>query len=123
MLKERDSLVCDMAEFYHVIDIDELPVQTLAALAVGLPSHSRSKRKYSKQNIPDELGLLALILDSVNRIAWMLSKDGSKGRNKPVSVYELLTAPDREKEVEGFNSIADFEAAKNQILGKGGATE
>ena len=120
MLKEKDALICDMAEFYHVLDIDGLPVQTLAALAVGLPSHSRSKRKYSKQNIPDEIGLLALILDSVNRIAWMMSKDGSKGRNKPASVYEILTNQTREKDVIGFNSVADFEAAKNQILAKGG---
>ena len=123
MLKEWDALICDMAEFYHVLDIDGLPVQTLAALAVGLPSHSRSKRKYSKQNIPDELGLLALILDSVNRLAWMLSKDGAKGRNRPASVYEMLTDQGNEKYVEGFSSIADFEAARNKILGKGGATE
>lgn len=120
MLKERDSLICDMAEFYHVLDIDGLPVSTLAALAVGLPSHSRSKRKYSKQNMPDEIGLLALILDSVNRIAWMLTKDGAKGRNKPISVYELLSDQNRDKGIEGFNSVADFEAAKNQILAKGG---
>lgn len=123
MLKDRDSLICDMAEFYHVLDIDGLPVPTLAALAVGLPPHSRSKRKYSKQNIPDELGLLALILDSVNRIAWMMTKDGAKNRNRPDSVYMMLTDQDRKKDVEGFDSVADFEAAKNQILGKGGAEE
>lgn len=123
MLKDKDSLICDMAEFYHVLDIDELSVQTLAALAVGLPPHSRSKRKYSKQNIPDELGLLALILDSVNRVAWLMTKDGSKNRNRPPSVYAMLTDQGRKKDVEGFDSVADFEAAKNQILGKGGATE
>lgn len=122
MLKEKDALICDMAEFYHVLDIDGLSVQTLAALAVGLPPHSRSKRKYSKQNIPNEIGLLALILDSVNRIAWMQTKDGAKGRNRPVSIYEMLTNQDNEKRVEGFNSIADFEAAKDLILRKGGAT-
>lgn len=120
MLKDKDSLICDMAEFYHVLDIDVLPVPTLAALAVGLPSHSRSKRKYSNQNIPDELGLLALILDSVNRIGWMLSKDGAKGKNRPASVYGILTDLDRKKDVEGFKTVADFEAAKNQILAKGG---
>ena len=123
MLKEKDALICDMAEFYHVLDIDGLPVQTLAALAVGLPAHSRSKRKYSGQSIPDELGLLALILDGVNRIAWLMTKNGAKGRNRPASVYEILTDQSREKDVEGFISAADFETAKNQILGKGGATE
>lgn len=123
MLKDKDSLICDMAEYYHVLDIDGLPVHTLAALAAGLPAHSRSKRKYSKQNIPDELGLLALILDSVNRLAWMLTKDGAKGRNRPASVYEILSSQNRERDVKGFNSVADFEMAKNQILGKGGEAE
>lgn len=123
MLKEKDDLICDMAEFYHVLDIDGLPVQTLAALAVGLPPYSRSKKKYTGQNIPDELGLLALILDSVNRVAWMMTKDGTKGRKRPPSVYEMLTRKEREKEVKGFNSVADFETAKNQILREGGEIE
>ena len=112
-----------MAEFYHVFDIDGLPVSTLAALATGLPVYSRSKRKYSQQNISDEVGLLALILDGVNRIAWLLSKDGSKGRNRPASVYQILTGQKRESGVEGFNTAEDFEAARNKILGKGGANE
>ena len=109
-----------MAEYYHVYELDRLPVSTLAALAAGLPPYSRSKRKYSGQTVPDGTGLLALILDSINHIGWMLSKDGEKGRNHPKSVYEILTGTDRENDVVGYLTPDDFETARNRILMEGG---
>ena len=109
-----------MAEYYHVYDLDGLPVSTLAALAAGLPPYSRSKRIYSGQTIPNETGLLALILDSLNHIGWMLSKDGEKGRNHPESVYRILSGTESERDVIGYLTPEDFEAARNKILREGG---
>lgn len=109
-----------MAEYYHVYELERLPVSTLAALAAGLPPYSRSKRKYSGQTVPDETGLLALILDSVNHIGWMLSKDGEKGRNHPKSIYQMLTEADTENDVVGYATPEDFETARNKLLREGG---
>ncbi len=109
-----------MAEYYHVTDLEGLPVKTLAALVSGLPPYARVKQKYSGATIPDTIAMLALLIDSVNNIAWMLSEDGAKGRNHPESVYEKLTEPEKEKEIVSYMSGQDFENARNEILRRGG---
>ena len=119
-MQDRDSLICDMAEYYHVLDIDGLPVGTLAALASGLPPYARSKQKYTRQRLPDEISMLALLIDGVNKIVWMMSEDGRKGKNRPKSIYEALTAPEKERDMNVYLSGQDFETARNEILRRGG---
>ena len=109
-----------MAEYYHVLDIDGLPVNTLAALASGLPPYSRSKQKYTGQKIPDQISMLALLIDGVNRIAWMMSENGRKGKNRPKSLYAALMAPEKERDMNAYLSGQDFENARNEILRRGG---
>jgi len=55
--------------------------------------------------------LLALIVDGVNMLVWQNTKDGHKGRNRPKSVYKLLTEPPEEKKEQYtvFRSVDDFE--------------
>ena len=38
---DRDALICDLAETYHVLDLTALPVPLLATLAAGLRGDSR----------------------------------------------------------------------------------
>jgi hypothetical protein len=42
---DRDALICDMAETYHVYDMRALPTKTVATLACGLREDSRIKLK------------------------------------------------------------------------------
>lgn len=42
---DRDALMCDMAETYHVYDMRALPVKTVATLACGLREDARIKLK------------------------------------------------------------------------------
>ena len=96
---------------------------TQAALADGLPEESRSKRRLSGQRYPDDLLMLALILDVVKIIAWRQTEDGVNGKNPPPSIYEALTGTERkepERNYMVFESGDDFETARNEILRRGG---
>ena len=116
-------MICDFAEYYHLFDWEALPVATQAALADGLPAESRSKRRITGQKYPDEILMLALILDTVRAIAWRQTEDGVNGKNPPPSMYEALTGTERkdpERNYMVFESGEDFEAARNEILRRGG---
>ncbi len=67
--------------------------------------------------------MLALILDTVKILAWRQTEDGMIGKNPPASVYQMLSGAE-EKEPERdhivFESGEDFEAARNEILRRGG---
>ena len=99
---------------------------TQAALADGLPEESRSKRRITGQKCSDELLMLTLILDVVKIIAWRQTADGLQGKNPPPSVYEMLTGAERkepERNYRVFESGEAFEAARNEILMRGGTAE
>ena len=61
--------------------------------------------------------LLAQLLDSVNHLAWMLSEDGTKRRNHPASVFEMVAGQKKPKETETYRSAADFDAAWKNLMG------
>lgn len=113
-------MTCDMAEYYHILDWEELPVQKLAALVSGLPPYSRSKKQMSGQEYDNQTLLMAMLLDGVNTIAWMMSEDGHAGKNRPKSIYQNLVGNEPEKEIQAYLSAEDFEAARNEILRRGG---
>lgn len=96
---------------------------TQAALAYGLPPESRSKRRITGQKHSDEILILALIADVVRVIAWRQTEDGVNGKNPPPSMYEALTGTERkepERDHMVYDSGEDFEAARNEILRRGG---
>lgn len=97
---------------------------TLAALADGLPPESRSKRKYTGIQADQTQLILALIFDMVSVIAWRQTADGRKGINQPKSMYQIMTGEaqgsEEKREYQTFDSGEDFEAARNEILRRGG---
>ena len=105
-----------MAQYYHILDFEGLPVSKLAALVAGLPEHSRTKsrRNGRKEKSLVEM-LLAAIVDGVKMLVWMQSEDGVKGVNRPESVFEQLLGESR-KETESFDSPEEFMAARKRIL-------
>lgn len=110
---DRNAVICDFAEYYHIYEIEPLPASRVAAFFVGLPNKSRIKMKLRGQNYSDELLMGALILDALNMISWQL---GGNKSNRPASVYELMTDGEPRKKVMGFNSGAEFDAYRNEIL-------
>lgn len=103
----EDLLICDFAQYYHVLDYKELRPSLAATLAVGLPEESRVKKKITGVRATlDEL-LLALILDNINLFMWSRSKH--KGA-RPKKIYQLLSKPEKPKdELMSFDTPQAYE--------------
>ena len=113
----EDELICDMAETYHVFQMRELPLKTLATLAAGLSEDSRTKMAMSGSKLTRMESLLCLAVDKVSQLVWLNSKDGAAGKNRPKSLYTELTTEKPKAEHKVFASIDDFEAARKKLLG------
>ena len=116
MAHHKDELECDMAETYHIYDLRALPVRKLAVLALGLSKDSRVMMAMAGAKLTTNETLLCLIVDRLTTLAWMQSRDGAAGRNRPKSILEELTK-DKEKDFETFSSFDEFEAARKKIIG------
>ncbi len=116
---DRDALICDLAETYHILDYKALPVETLAVLASGLGDKSRIAKKMSGTEIDIDRFLLAGIFDSLSILIWMKTKDGAHNRNRPESVLDLImgTKQKETKEIEAFDSIEDLENYYRSTIG------
>lgn len=114
---DEKSLICDFAETYGVLDYKGLQPKKAAVLACGLRPNSRIKMKLSRQAYTEDTLLLAIIADRLSFLAWAKTKDAQKNRNRPKSIYEMLTAA-KETNEKAFGSIEDFEAARAQFFGE-----
>ena len=120
---DRDALVCDMAEVYHVYDMRSLPGMLVATLACGLRDDSRIKMKMAGQQVNMNTALQALILDGLNLLIWSRQKHANRS-NKPKSVYKTLNETGEDREVKvykgyGFDSAEELDAALKRIDEKG----
>lgn len=102
--EDEDALICDLAETYGVMNMEELPVDLLATLSCGLRENSRIKQKLNNTNLSTELAILSLILDATNRVAWLNSADGQKGIHRPQSAFKMLTASKQNQDLMTFDS-------------------
>lgn len=86
---DRDALLCDLAEVYHIFDFNALPVLTLAALSYGLRDDSRIKMKMAGINYISPVVILASISDNLAGLRYSLT--ANKGDQKPKMFVELMT--------------------------------
>lgn len=114
---DEESLICDLAETYQIHDYKRLPLQTVAVFSCGLRENSRIKMKLSQQTASIETMLLAGISDKLGILLWAQTKDGQKGKNRPISILEkVLNLPKKRKEEVAFASGEEFESTRNQLL-------
>ena len=90
----EDELICDFAEYYHVLNWRELPIDLSATLATGLPGYSRSKMKMSGERATVDQILLAKICDLIAEWNWAHSKSSTR----PPSLVKTLTEPPKKPE-------------------------
>lgn len=119
---DRDALICDLAETYHIMDMTALPVPLLATLAAGLRGDSRIKMKMAGETATAGEVLQAAMLDRLTTLCWMQTKDGAHGRRRPPSVVAAISGKDKPKPTNvrpvAYDSPADFERARARILKK-----
>ena len=119
--KYETELICDFAETYHILDWRTLPLNTAAALSVGLRENSRVKMKIAGVEAGQDTLLLAAIVDRLSLLWWAKTKDAESGRNKPKSIFEQLTRrpeDEPEKKVTAFHSGEEFRAAWAKATGQ-----
>ena len=115
---DRTALICDLAETYGILDYKVLPVETLAALSVGLRENSRIKMKLSGAKVKPDFLLLAAAVDRLSLLVWSKTKDAEQGRKRPKSLVEVLNGKKKESDVMAFNTAEEWERAKAKIIGE-----
>ena len=113
---DEDALICDLAQTYQIFNYRSYPTCFIATLAAGLPNDSRIKLKLMGQEHSLSESLLALSVDYLSLIWWSKTEDGQKNRNRPQSVFDLITKGPKEKELIGFNSGEDFNEFWNKYV-------
>lgn len=103
----EDELICDFAEYYHILNHRELEAGKAAVLCFGLRESSRTKMKLADSKLSLEQALLARIVDENSFQSWTKTKDAQKKRNRPKSVFDMLMHPPK-KECEGYDNAEDF---------------
>lgn len=112
---DRDAVICDLAETYHVLDYTTVPVMTLAALCAGLHDDSRIKMRMMGMNKIAPSFALVRAADMLTIINYALTaKQGSK---LPTLYQDIMNGKRQEKKTGGFASIEEFEEARKRILG------
>lgn len=116
---DEDSLICDFAEYYHILDWRGLGVRMASTLAFGLPETSRIKKAISGDAVPVNTLLLAHLADQMRVWMWWHSQDGQAGRNRPINLVDKLLGREEEDRVIGFESVKEYEERAAKIKGGG----
>lgn len=115
MNKYESELICDFAEYYHILDYKSITPGLAGILLEGLKPESRTKSKLTKQKLTIEQILLATIADQLKFYIWAQGK--RKGK-KPEPILDLLlNGKDESNKCKGFNTSSDFEKYWQRITG------
>lgn len=117
---DKDALVCDFAETYHVLDMWALPVPLLAVLASGLREDSRIMMKMGGVSYIPAYISAAKAADELAMLMYSFTEDAAEGRNRPELLYDFIIEKQEPKQTnQGYDSGEDFLAAWKKIT-KGG---
>lgn len=116
--RSEDSLICDLAETYHIYEMRSFRASYIATLAAGLREDSRIMMLFSGNKIRPSLLLQAASLDKLSLLWWAETKDGQKNRNRPESVVESLTKENKQAEEPPivFESAEDFNKTREEMI-------
>lgn len=110
--KDREALICDMAETYQIYEIWDFPTTYIATLAAGLSEDSRIKRTLSQSITDKNTYMQALQVDLLQFLLWSKTKDAQHGRNKPELLSEKLT---RKKETVSM-TMEEFRELRKRVI-------
>lgn len=113
---DEAALRCDLMETYHIFDYRALPARQVALFACGLNENSRIMRKISGAPAGFDSMMLAVIADALRILVWQNTENGAKGINQPQSIMAAILNRDADREQQGFESAADFEAWRRSLF-------
>lgn len=106
-----------MAEYYQIYDYRKYDALYIATLTLGLRRDSRVMMKLADYKFTMSERMSFLIYDAVNWIKWSRSQSATEpNATPPQSLYQLLVEQKEETHTEGFDTIEDFEKARQQRL-------
>lgn len=106
-------MICDFAQYYHVLNWRELPLKLAAALAFGLPEDSRTVRK--KHNMPTTMQVMLEAMSS-DYLAYILYAMGGL-KERPKSIVESMVEASTESSHLTFATGAEFDEAYRRLGG------
>lgn len=112
---DKNALVCDLAETYHIYDYRSLPVKLVATLAAGLRDDSRIKMKIAGVKGNGKEILLATIADRLGLILYALC--GGKGDMPDAIADSYYEKQEPKSEYKSFSSPEAFREAWNKATG------
>ena len=114
---DRDAVVCDLAETYHILDYKAVPVMTLATLCAGLHDDSRIKmRMMGLRHIAPSFAFVRMA-DTLTILNYALT--AKKGAKMPTLYQDIMTSKQEKRKQDGFSSIAEFEDARKRLIDNG----
>ncbi len=116
---DRDALLCDLAETYHIYDLKALPVLTLAALSFGLREDSRIKMKLAGLTYIPPVFLLASTCDNIALLRYNLFASENDGL-PTLYMDRILGKEQPERETEGYQTAEECQAALDKYIIKDG---
>ena len=114
----KTSLICDLAEVYHIMDWRKVPGRTLGALVAGLGPQTRiGMEQAGIKATPDHI-ILGRIFDAVNLLLYSKTKDAKTGKNMPESYADkfIINQDANKDEYEAFTDAEAYEKARKEIL-------
>ena len=106
---DEDALICDLAETYHIYNMESFSPVLIATLAEGLGPNSRIRLKRSGLSYSLETLLLAHVADNTAFNVYAKTKDARHGRDKPRSMLAVLNEENNPgNHAMRFNSGSDF---------------
>ncbi len=115
---DKNALLCDLAETYHIYEYRSLPLHMVGIFACGLREDSRIMMKVMGVKVNTIQTLLALIADNTRLIAWLQSSDGEKGINRPKPLLAMMSEEKySENNIETFENGQQFDDEWNRLTG------
>lgn len=110
----KAEIICDLAEYYHILNYNELSPELVATLVLGLRDDSRIKMKLSGYKLNTNQMLMAVMVDNLQFLSWTKTKQAQKNQGRPESVLNKLLDLDKPKdELMSFESVEEFEQWMN----------
>lgn len=113
---DEDSLICDLAEVYHIYNMRELSPFQVATFSCGLRDTARIRQKMAGIDYDINSLLLATCADHLQFLAWCQTENAAKNINKPKSLLSIFMGQEESPDNLSFATAEDFENCRRAMV-------